>query len=352
MLITSSLKEGVSRANNSKRVLFFLLFVNILVTSIVAMRFLTSLENYVKDTVMEEKLLGEFDFAWYSAYQFDFQKNEYMTSFSPWVFGYSVFYQNTEALLNGNTFKPIGNFVKDLIFGFKVSASTLGPIALLGLLYVLIGNFTSGGLLGIYNKSAKFFLFSEFLESGARYFGKLFRLSLLALILYFLFFVLLVDPITGKVSDWTANSPSEVTPFVYYMVKNVLVLFVLLFINMAFDYAKIKMVVEDRISSLLAMFSAFGFCFKNFFRVYTLYILIGLIGILFIVLYSWIESLIPQTSFSTILVVFLLQQLYMFWKIWRKGTFYASQLTLYKEVTQQEESLLPSTVVPGTAHGT
>jgi hypothetical protein len=339
MLIISSLKKGVSRANRSKRVLFFLLLVNILVAAILAGRFLASLNNYMKDSVMEERLQKGFDLAWYSTYQYDFQKNEDMTTLSPWIFGYSVFFNNTEAFLNGNTIKPIGNLLKDLIFRFKVNAGVLGPFALLGLLYVLIGNFASGGLLGIYNKSTQSFLFREFLESGARYFGRFFRISLVALILYFLFFVLIVDPITNLIPFWTANAPSEVTPFVYYMVKNAIVLLILLFLNMTFDYAKIKMVVEDRASSVVGVISAFGFCGRKFFRAYGLYLLIGVIGLVFIVLYSWIESVVPQTSFSAILFVFLLQQLYMFSKMWLKGTFYASQLELYKDSVREKVSL-------------
>jgi hypothetical protein len=81
----------------------------------------------------------------------------------------------------------------------------------------------------------------------------------------------------------------------------------------------------------VGVISAFGFCGRKFFRAYGLYLLIGVIGLVFIVLYSLIEAVVPQTSFSAILFVFLLQQLYMFSKMWLKGTFYASQLELYKD---------------------
>jgi hypothetical protein len=59
------------------------------------------------------------------------------------------------------------------------------------------------------------------------------------------------------------------------------------------------------------------------------------------VLFGFLEHAIPQTGYWTILVVFLLEQIYIFFRIWIKATFYGTQTVLFQRIsTEQHASLI------------
>jgi len=93
------------------------------------------------------------------------------------------------------------------------------------------------------------------------------------------------------------------------------------------------MVVDDRTSSLAASAAGTKFAVMNARPAYGLYLLLCLLGFILIVLYAIIEKLIPQDSFWPLLLLFVLQQCYMFARFWIKASFYACQTRLYQSVS-------------------
>lgn len=330
-MIVSALRQGITNVHQTKRMIVFAWLVNLLLSLTVALPMLSQIDAYVKGTVHEERLLEEIDPNWFQTFLRDQENNPLVRFFDYSMFGAAPFLHHYETTVGGVMVKNVARFLIDLIFSFSVSTQYLNILTILALVSVLFSTYLAGAFIGTYAKSYRV-TFSEFLMEGGKYFGKFFRLSLLSLILYYLLFVLLFDRWTGAIPRWTAGEPSEMTPFLHYLVKNTVVLLVLGFITLCFDYAKVRMVVDDRISALFAAGAGIKFVFQHFRRTMGLSILLSLVGLVFIFLFTLLEGQIPQTGYWTILLVFLLQQLYMLTRFWLRATFYASQTDLYQKL--------------------
>ncbi len=329
MAILPALRIGWKQVNQTKRMVVFAWLVNVTITLIVAVPMLITLNNYIQGSVMEQSLLEQIDSNWFQTFRFDNQENDLVQNTDYSIFGYAPFLTHYQSYLNGFVVKNIGNFFFDLIFKWRLGLEYLGTMTILAFVYVLVSTFLSGGFIGTYAKSYRL-SFQEFLVEGAKYFGKFFRLSLLSLIVYVLLFEIIFDWWTGSIRAWTANERSEMVPFVHYMIKNGVALLVLGLVTLCFDYAKIRMVVDDRISAIFAFWAGVKFVFKHFLSTSGLYILLSLVGVVFIVLYALVEGAIDQTGYWTILTVFVIQQIYMLARLCLKATFYASQTQLYQ----------------------
>jgi hypothetical protein len=335
MKIISTLKQGLAQTSHTKRMILFAWFVNVLFALVLALPLLRTLDNYVRGTVMEEKLLQRMDPAWSGTFRYDFEKNELTRFVDYTIFGYAPFVSHLETYLDGTFVKSTGSFFSNLIFRFEVTPGSNSILVFLGLLYVCMANFLAGGFIGIYSKEYRS-SFSEFMMEGGKYFGRFFRLALLALVFYYLFFTLLVDWIDAGIPAWTQNSASEQTPYLYYMIKGIVALFLLSVFTMIFDYARIRIVLDDRTSALLASVAGGRFALRNFLNTYGLYFVLALLGVVLIAIYALLESLLPQDSYWPLVAVFLLQQLYMIARFWLKANFYASQTALYRDLAAQE----------------
>jgi hypothetical protein len=203
-------------------------------------------------------------------------------------------------------------------------------------LYVCVNSFFSGAFIGVYSKEYPF-SFTEFLSEGARYFGKFFRITLIALLVYFLFFNLLVDWMNNSIARWTQAEASETVPYAYYMIRNVVVLFFFSFLSMIFDYVRIRMVVDDRTSSLAASAAGTKFAVTHARSTYGLYLLLCLLGFVLIALYAIIEKVMPQESYWPLLFLFVLQQCYMLARFGLKAAFYACQTGLYQTISFERQ---------------
>ena len=329
MAIFQALRIGWKQVGQTKRMVIFAWLVNVTLTLIVAVPLLLQLNSYIRGGVMEEQLLQQIDSNWFQTFRQENQSGDVVRYFDYSIFGYAPFLTHYESYLNGTVVKNIGNFFFDLIFKWRLGLEYLGLTTVLGFIYVLTSTFLAAGFIGTYAKSYRL-SFQEFLMEGAKYFGKFFRLALLSLIVYVLLFEVIFDWWTGSISSWTAEERSEMVPYVHYMIKNGVVLLVLGLVSLCFDYAKIRMVVDDRISALFASWAGVKFVFTHFFSATGLYILLSLVGILFIVLYALVESAFDQTGYWTIFFVFLIQQLYVLARLCLKATFYASQTQLYQ----------------------
>ena len=335
MAIFPALRIGWKQVNQTRRMVVFAWLVNVTLSLVVAVPLLLQLNSYIRGGVMEEQLLEKIDTNWFQTFRSENQSNDIVRYFDYSMFGYAPFLTHYESYLFGTIVKNVGNFFFDLIFKWRLGLEYLSIMMVLGFVYVLASTFLSAGFIGTYAKSYQL-SFQEFLMEGARYFGKFFRLALLSLIVYVLLFEIVFDWWGQSISSWTAEDRSEMVPYVHYMIKNGVVILVLGLVTLCFDYAKIRMVVDDRISALFAFWAGVKFVFEHFLSTTGLYIFLSLIGILFVVLYALVEGAIIQTGYWTIVIVFLIQQIYIFARLCLKATFYASQTQLYQATAALE----------------
>lgn len=171
--------------------------------------------------------------------------------------------------------------------------------------------FFSAGLFGRMLSPDPVVTFREFLADSCRYFWK-FLLSLLVflpfLLLMFLMFRLLILPL----NLW---SNQAVTEWPILLASN-LRLLVLIFLWTAFrlllDLVRIIMVTESR-NVIPAYASALGFLRSNFFRLWSLYLLIGVVVALISLLWLLaVRLLAPGTPVGLLLIIILGQAYILF----------------------------------------
>jgi hypothetical protein len=332
MNILSAFKQGIAQVSRTKRMVFFAWFVNVVITMPLALPALSQLDGYLRNSVMDEKVLQRMDAGWADSYRADMENSEFLRALDYSTFGYVPFVNHLDSQMNGAFIKTLGGFFYDFFFRWEINGASTSLLFLLSLLYVCINTFLSGAFIAVYSKEYPF-SFTEFLTEGARYFGKFFRITLVALLVYFVFFNILVDWLNNSIARWTQAEASEAVPYTYYMIRNVVVLFIFSFLSMIFDYTRIRMVVDDRTSSLAASAAGTKFAVKNARSTYGLYLLLCLTGFVLIALYAIIEKAVPQDSYWPLLFLFVLQQCYMLARFWLKAGFYACQTRLYQAVS-------------------
>ena len=349
MKIVSAFKQGIAQVSRTKRMVFFAWCVNVVITMPLALPVLSQLDGYLRNTVMDEKILQRMDGAWADSYRADMENSEFQRALGYSIFGYAPFVNHLEMQMNGTFIKTLGGFLYDFFFRWEINGASTSLLFLLSLLYVCANSFLSGAFIAVYSKEYPF-SFTEFLTEGARYFGKFFRIALVALLIYFLFFNLVVDWINNSIVRWTQAEASETVPYTYYMIRNVVVLFLFSFLSMIFDYARVRMVVDDRASSLAASAAGTKFAVTNARSTYGLYLQLCLIGFALIAFYAVIESVIPQDSYWPLLFLFVLQQCYMLARFWLKACFYACQTRMYQTISferhMRNAGASPSTTNP------
>ncbi len=329
MALVPALRIGWKKVNQTKRMVLFAWLVNVTLSLTLAVPLLLQLNSAVRGTVLEDQLLERVDTNWFQTFKSENQASDVVRYFDYSIFGYAPFLTHYESYLTGTVVKNIGNFFFDLFFKWRLGLEYLSILTVLAFVSVLSSTFLAAGFVGAYAKGYRV-SFQEFLMDGGKFFGKFFRLSLLSLIVYVLLFEILFDWWSGSIPVWTASERSEMTPFVLYMIRNGAAVLVLGFVALCFDYAKIRMVVDDRMSALFASWAGVTFVFKHFFSTSGLYIFLSLVGVVLIVAYALIEGAIAQTGYWSILLVFLIQQLYILARLCLKATFYAAQTQLYQ----------------------
>jgi len=139
----------------------------------------------------------------------------------------------------------------------------------------------------------------------------------------------IVEPLSDLGEKLTNAAVTDRGAFYWNLTRYLIVLTIFLILNMLFDYAKIKIALEDRTSALVAFISALKFCTTHFFFSFGFYLLIISLGLVWVVLYTGIEWLLPQQGWLTILLATLVQQLYMVGRLTVKLLFFSGQMQLY-----------------------
>ncbi|MBI2620139.1 MAG: hypothetical protein HYW57_08670 [Ignavibacteriales bacterium] len=327
MDVLQAFRLGVRKTNQAKRIIFFAWLVNTALAMTVVLPMLSRLDDYIGDTVMEEQLLEQIDANWLQTFKEDYKDNDLVGALDYTIFGAAPFLVHYDSYLSGSVIRPIGRFFFDLIFRLRIGFEYLGPLTILAFLYVLASTFLASGFVGMFAKDYRL-SFQEFLIEGAKYFGRFFRLSVLSLIVYMIVFGTLLDWWAQSIPLWTANERSEMVPFVHYMIKNGTTVLLLGFLTLCFDYAKIRIVLEDRLSGLFASWAGLKFVLQHFFPTTGLYLFLSLIGIAAILFTVSLQGMVHPSGYWTILFVFLIQQVYLGVRLWVRALFYASQTQL------------------------
>ncbi len=221
-----------------------------------------------------------------------------------------------------------------------------GEVMLTVVAYLGIWTFLVGGIIDRLARQRRIASVGFFATCGT-FFFRFCRLGLLAGVAYWIVF--------GTVHDWlfedlydlaTGNLAVERTAFLVRVALYATFALLLLPINMVFDYAKVRAVVEDRRSMVGAVLAAFRFIRRRPQATVGLYLLNG--GLFLAVLAAYaVLAPGPDGGRPSMWIGFAVGQAYVVARLFTKLVFYASQTAYFQsQLAHSEYVATPSAVWP------
>jgi hypothetical protein len=256
---------------------------------------------------------------------------------------------SAQAVGLGTTFRPeITGFaaalqnLSHLADGVRPATTIAGAAAA----YLLVWAFLIGGILDRYarNRPTRS---SGFFSACGVYFFRFARLGVIAAFFYYLLFawvhpLLLVDLYGWAVRDMTVERSAFLVRLGCYAVFAGL----LGGVNLVFDYAKVRAVVEDRRSMLGALAAGFRFVRRRPFATVALYLLCGSVFLAVVAAYALVAPGAGGAGWS-IWLGFAIGQAYIVARLWVKLLFYASETAFFQSaLAHAEYTASPSPVWP------
>lgn len=292
-----------------------LLVVNVLTAGLLAVPMVKALEQALRSTDGDPRLLGGFDYpSWSDAL------SGWTSAFRTDIFGIGGSpFENLELSLRGHY--PPSLFV--------AARSHVNSVALaLGVLYVVGQVLLTGGVLAVFRRGGGWTPRALLLGSGF-YFERLIRVTLLALAVDCAIFGLDV-PLAAWVDERARSSVSVPGAIVWQMGRHALLLVALLFVHMVAGYAKIIVVVEQRLSVVLAFLSSLSFCLGNLVRTAGHYLAMAIMGIGLTALWALANRDSPVTGYPTLAVPLLLAEGLVLGRIALRLALLGGQVALYE----------------------
>jgi hypothetical protein len=235
------------------------------------------------------------------------------------------------------------NFLVEFLTYHRESIITIfSSIVVLTLLYLLVSTFLFGGILfsltlrlnpsHSLNEGRKFA--QIFFQGAGKFFGRFFRLLLYSLLLWIasLIFFLFVNLFINSFAGWKAGE----TAFFYSLWLRLAIAFFLFFaVRMILDYTRIKIALEDSPKVFLSLIEMVKYVFKKLGKTLALYYLLLLTAIVFFAFFLILRSIIPQNSFITVIIAFLVGQAFMASQAWLRIAFQQAQLVFYSPSYQR-----------------
>jgi hypothetical protein len=232
----------------------------------------------------------------------------------------------------GATFTPsIIGFASTLDTLSRVVDARYPPMTLMWLLgvYLALWTFLSGGILDRYARQRPTRAHGFFSACGRLWF-RLARLSAVAALVYWLLFNYLHPWMFADVlRDTTRNLGIERSVFLWRLAFYAIFGIVLLTVNVGFDYARIRLVVEDRRSALGALRASLRYIWHHPLQVGALYALNALGFVLLIALWS-VAAPGVYGGGLTMWTAFAMGQIYLAARLAVKLHFMASQTALFQ----------------------
>lgn len=303
----AALREGIRRVNSAP-VLLFAVFLATLLMAAPSTRVLRSmLRSHLDASLAADQAAAGVNFDWWQ--EFSGQATGVGTTFVPTIMGFSGVLRN----------------LSDFIDNASLNVALVGVVG--G--YLIVWGFLAGGILDRLARNRRMHAVAFFSACGL-FFARFLRLGLMAGLGYYLlfawvhpfFFRFLFGRLTG---DITAERTAFLIRLVFYALFGVL----LLGWNLVLDYAKVRTVVEDRLSMFGALLASMRFLRRRLAGVIALYVIAALGFLVILAVYSLVPPLGSQNGL-TVLLIFLVSQIYVIARLWLKLLFYASETVFFQ----------------------
>lgn len=289
MILAKAYYKGFTAATRTPRMLLLIYVTNLILGLIVAIPFYRAMQDGAGNAISLNRLLDDFDFTVLA----DLSRNA------------------SEALKAINT-----------------QTITVGAV------YFILSVFFIGGILKI-AEDKKYTVSTFFKYSSIGFFRNL-LLNAVMLVAHALWLgiAFLLAFIANKIAGPRATSEW----LLFYVNGGLLILYALggMFILMVSDYGKFFMHKRKSHNFLKGSWKGLGFVIRHFGKTYTLFLLLIAAPVAVFLLYFWIEAKIEMSSFVGLLLLFLLQQAFIFSRIWFRVWILDSQFLMYLDDSEKD----------------
>jgi len=316
----AALVSGLTAVRKNWGLVFLVLASNLGLALVLAVPTAASVERGLKNTESARSMLYGFDYTWWS--HWNDEQTGHSKALAPDILGVGFAFKNVDLLLKG-----------ELLHGFFESDGGIDPVVLgLAWLYVLLQTFLSGGILGVFRGETAGWTLRGVLHGSGFYFGRLFRVALIALVIDAALLTLNI-PFARWADTRARESVSENTATAWMLGRHALLLLGLLLVNLLSTYAKAIVVLEERSSAILAWVSAVGFCVTNAVKTVGHYLLVVLLAVLLLAIWHFVDGAFETTGYKTQIFTLLFMQGLVFGRIALRLSLMAGALALYRRQT-------------------
>ena len=322
MSALAAFRDGVRRVNRAPHLVAGMFVVTLLVALPLSLALRGMIEAHLGRSLAAETAAAGVNSDWWQ--EFSAHATGLGTTFVPSVIGFGAVLDNLSGLFDN---LPLATTIVGATFAWLV-----------------IWSFLSGGVLDRFARNRPTRTAGFFAACGT-HFWRFLRLGVLGGFVYWFLFELLhplmfEDAYGRLIRDVTVERRAFTIRLAGYVVFGAL----LVFCTVLFDFARVRIVVEDRRSSLGALLASVRFVRRHFGAVAGLYLLNGLVFVLLLAVYAVLSPGAPRSGLQ-MAAVLLLGELYILARHYLKLLFYASQTALFQGALAHAEYTAAPVVV-------
>lgn len=308
-MVLSALRDGVRRVNRAPAVLFGVAALTVLLALPLGLVVREMIGESLGASLAANAAADGVNADWWST--FSEHASGLGVTFTPRIIGFGAVASNISAVLDA-----------------RPQALTIMGV---GAVYLLLWTFLAGGIIDRYARNRPVRAAAFFSACGV-YFFRFLRLAVLAAAGYLVLFGLLhrwlFDGLyPWLIRDWTVERDAFFLRLALYAVFGA----ALLALNLWFDYAKVRAVVEDRRSMIGALVAACRFIRRQPAQTAGLYLANAALFLLVVALYAAFASNAGRAGWH-MWAALAVSQLYLLGRIWVKLVFWASETSLFQSL--------------------
>jgi hypothetical protein len=306
-MILSAFLDGCKRTVSAPAILLGTFVVTVALTLPLALTLRGMLEGHLGKSLAADRAADAVNYDWWE--EFRAQAAGLGTTFTPSVIGFAAVLDN----------------VSNIVDARGQIASVAGAAGA----FLLVWTFLSGGIIDRYARQRPTRAHGFFAAAGV-FFFRFLRLAAVAGFAYWILFAVVHRQLFDEWLPYATRDVSvERSAFLWRLGAYLLFGGLLALVNVWLDYAKIRAVVEDRRSMLVALLASARFIIRNPARVFALYLVNSLLFAAVIALWALVAPGAGGSG-ASIWVGFLAAQVYVLARLFVKLEFVASQTSLFQ----------------------
>ncbi len=318
----SAWRDGIRRVNSAPLLLVGMCTLTLLVALPLSMALRVLMSAQLGDSMFADTLAEGASYDWWQ--EFLSQATGLGTTFVPSIIGFGAVLNNLGALLDN----------------LPMATTIVGATSA----WLVLWSFLSGGVLDRYARTRPT-RSSGFFAACGTHFWRFLRLGVLSWLVYWVLFSLVHPWLFEDVYPWaTRNVTVERTAFAIRLIGYLAFGSILILSNVVFDYARIRIVVEDRRTAVGALLAGARFVRRHP-AVLRLYLINGGGFVLLALLYALVSPGAP--SGFAIWIALAIGQFYIVMRHYVKLLFYASQTAYFQsQLAHAAYTAAPAVVWP------